>query len=94
MAYQNIINKIAFGVLNKKPQIPDYHLMVGTAEVLGEVPLLVPQGKIPVEVAKALETMSKADNETIVSAIQNNTLEINDFNGNTAIIGSVIGGVR
>ena len=94
MSYRKILNGIALGVLLKAPEIPDYHLMVGTAEHLDSVPLLINQTKIPTKVAENLEKVNTLSNETIEQALAAGTLEINDFNGNTAILGSMIGGVR
>ena len=94
MNYRGIINGIAFNVLTKPVEIPDYHLMVGTAEELSEVPLLIKQTKIPTKVAQNLEKLDTLSNETIENAIANNTLEINDFNGNTAILAGMVGGAR
>ena len=92
MEYRKTINGIARGVLIKPPQIPDYHLMIGTAENMSDIPLLISQTKIPSKVAENLETLNKLSNEEMTQAIADGILEINDFNGNTAIIGSMIGG--
>ena len=94
MEYRNILNNIARNVLLKNPDIPDYHLMVGTAERLDGIPLVINQTKIPTKVAQSLEQLNTLNNEQIEQAIADNILEINDFNGNTAILGSLIGGVR
>lgn len=92
--YRSILNGIALNVLIKPPEIPDYHLMVGTAEHLDGIPLLISQTKIPTKVAESLEKVTTLSNDSIEQAIADNTLEINDFNGNTAILAGVIGGVR
>lgn len=94
MNYRKVINGIAFNVLTKPVEIPDYHLMVGTAEDLSDVPLLVKQTKIPSKVAQNLEKLDTLSNEQIENAIANNSLEINDFNGNTSILAGMIGGSR
>lgn len=94
MEYRRVINGIALGVLLKNPEIPDYHLMVGTAEHLDGVNLMISQTKIPQKVADSLEKVSTISNDEIELAIANNTLEINDFSANNAILGSMIGGVR
>ena len=94
MEYRRVINGIALNVLIKPPEIPDYHLMVGTAEHLDGIPLLVNQTKIPSKVAENLEKVNTLSNDTIEQAIANNTLEINDFNGNTSVLAGLMGGVR
>ena len=44
--------------------------------------------------AKQLQTYETMSNEDIENAIADNMLEINDFNGNTAVLAGLIGGVR
>lgn len=92
MDYRKIVNGIAVRQLIKSPDMPDYHLMIGTAEQLDNVSLLIPQHKVPSEVAKGLEKLETISNETIEQAIINGTLEVNDFNYNNAVIAGMIGG--
>lgn len=92
MEYRKMLDRIALGVLLQNPDIPDFHLMVGTAEDLSSQPLLIPQHTIPKEVAKSLSNLNTLSNENIINAINDGVLEVNDFNGNTAVIGGMIGG--
>ena len=92
MSYRKILNGIAHKVLKKRIAIPDYHLMVGTAEQLAPQTLRIPQQKIMKGVADNLKNLETLSNEEITASIQNNTLEINDFNGNTSLIADMIGG--
>ena len=92
MGYREILNAHALGVLLNSPDIPDFHLMVGSAEELESLPLLIPQHKIPKEVADNLSKMDSLSNDQITNAIASGTLEINDFNGNTALLAGMIGG--
>ena len=94
MGYRTIINGIALKVLINPVDIPDYHLMIETAEKRESVPLVISQSKIPRKVAESLEKLETLSNDTIEQAIAENMLEINDFNGNTAIISGMIGGAR
>ena len=94
MGYRTIINGIALKVLINPVDIPDYHLMIETAEKRESVPLVISQAKIPRKVAESLEKLETLSNDTIEQAIADNMLEINDFNGNTAIISGMIGGAR
>lgn len=93
MGYRTILNGIALKVLTNPVDIPDYHLMIGTAENRSSVPLVISQTKIPSKVAESLEKLDSLSNESIEQAINDNMLEINDFNGNTAILAGMIGGV-
>lgn len=92
MEYRQMLDSIALSVLNRTPDIPDYHLMVGTAEELAPLPVLIPQHEIPKEVANSLTQLNDLDNETITQLIEQQSLEINDFNGNTALLAGMIGG--
>lgn len=94
MSYLRTLSAIAYKVLPTVPDMPDYHLMVGTAERHDSIPLVIPQAKIPKTVAEQLVTYETMSSEEITEAIANNTLEINDFNANTAILTGLIGGVR
>lgn len=91
--YRSIINAFAFGVLYQNPDIPDYRLMVGTAEDLTPQPVLTEQAQIPKEIATQLHKYEDMDDEQTYNAIANGILEVNDYNGNTAILAGKIGGV-
>ena len=90
--YRAVINGFAFGVLHKNPDIPDYHLMVGTAEDLSPQPVLIEQATIPKEVADQLHRYDGMTDEQTYYAIANGILEVNDYNGNTTILAGKIGG--
>lgn len=92
MEYRQTLDRIALSVLNRTPDIPDYHLMVGSAEELASLPVLIPQHEIPKEVAHSLTQLNDLDNDTIEKLIDEQSLEINDFNGNTALLAGMIGG--
>ena len=90
--YRNIINAIALRQIIKPVEIPDYHLMVGTAEELAPLPVLIPQHEVPKEVAQSLTKLNDLDNDTVAKLVDEQSLEINDFNGNTALLAGMIGG--
>lgn len=94
MSYRKVLNGIAYKVYKKPVEIPDYHLMIGTAEHLDEIPLLISQAKIPSKVAKNIEKIETVTGGDIEQAIADNILEVNDYNGNTAILAGMIGGVK
>jgi len=94
MEYRKVVNGIALNVLLKNPDMPDFHLMVGNAEHLDGVNLMINQTKIPKKVADSLEKVNTLSNEKIEESVANNMLEINDYSSNNAILGSMIGGVR
>lgn len=90
--YKGILNRFALNTLIKNPNIPDFHLMVGSAETLAPLPLLVyEKAKVPNEVVQIMKETSDTDSDIIADAIANNTLEVNDLNWNIALIGSGLG---
>ena len=91
--YRAILNAFALNTLTKAPNIPDYHLMVGSAEELSGLPTLVPNSYVPSQVIEMQADVSKLTDEEIAQALENNVLEVNDLNINIASIGAGIGGV-
>lgn len=90
--YRGVINQFARNTLIKAPNIPDYHLMVGSAETLAPLPLLVyATSKIPTQVVENMNDMKDKTSEEIAEAIANNNLEVNDLNWNLALLGSGLG---
>lgn len=90
--YKNVLNQFALNTLIKKPNIPDFHLMVGSAETLASLPLLVYENaRVPVEVVQVMNDAKEKTSEDIELAIANNNLEVNDLNWNLALIGSGLG---
>lgn len=88
MAYRQNLDRFALQSVNKMPNIPDYHLMVGSAEDLGSLPLLIyKNASVPKEIAENIQTMQNLNSDDIAEAIANNTLEVNDLNGNMAFLG-------
>ena len=90
--YKGVINQFALNALIKKPNIPDFHLMVGSAETLAPLPLLVyASAKIPSQVVDNMNDMKDKTSDEIAEAIANNNLEVNDLNWNLALLGSGLG---
>lgn len=86
--YRQILDGFALNSLTKLPSIPDYHLMVGSAEDLTSQPLLVyKNANIPTEITKNMATMANLTNEEIAEKIADGSLEVNDINGNIASLG-------
>lgn len=79
MAYKQTLNAFALKQLHKPVQIPDYHLMVGSAEQLEPLPIMITKNYVPKEVVIKQADISKLNDEEIASAIENNSLEVNDL---------------
>lgn len=93
MGYRRFLNCIAKKELVKKPEIPDFKLMVGEAENLTPLPLVIYKKGIPKEVAPIVGNVAQLSSEEIAKKLSENTLEVNDMCGNVATIGSALGGV-
>lgn len=91
MALNQNMNAHALGVLINPIDIPDFHLMVGSAEFLGSFPIMIYRDYLPNEVVKNLQQFSEMTNEDIQQAIADNVLEVNDLNGNTSLLGDGLG---
>ena len=90
--YRGTIDRFALNTLIKAPNIPDYHLMVGSAETLAPLPLLVYENaKVPTEVVNNMNDLKSKTSEEIAEAIASNNLEVNDLNWNLALLGSGLG---
>ena len=89
MYYRGIMNRIALQQLATVPDIPDYHLMIGSAEQLASVPVLIYQTVVPPE-AKAL--IPPASREEMDTPLNGTTYTTDDFINNTFYLGNPIDG--
>lgn len=86
--YKQMLNKQALKNITKLPQIPDYHLMVGSAENLSPLPLLLySSATIPQAIIENMEQYKNMDNSKIEEMINNQQLEVNDLNWNIGSLG-------
>ena len=91
--YRKILNAHALKHITKAPNIPDYHLMVGSADELSGLPTLVNTNYVPDAVRVMTADVNKLTDEEIAQALESNRLEVNDFMENVASIGAGLGGV-
>lgn len=91
--YRQILNAHALKNITKMPNIPDYHLMVGSAEELAGLPTLIQTNYVPDSVKAMTADVNKLTDEEVAQALENNMLEVNDFMDNLAAIGAGLGGV-
>ena len=71
----------------ESPDMPDMRLMIGYTEDLNSIALKIPQTKIPKTVAKSVKQLSDSmDNDTLMSAIANGAIEVNDVSTNIAML--------
>lgn len=92
MNYRSVIDRYALNSLLKLPQIPDFHLMVGSAENLDGIPLLVQKNSaVPHAVAENIKEQSKSTNDELQQKIADNSIEVDDLNFNIATIGDSLG---
>lgn len=91
--YRKILNAQGLKNLSKLPQIPDYHLMVGSAENLGSLPIIVYEKGIPKEVSVMVQNMSEISDQEMAEKLTAGEISINDMMANTSTIMSGLGGV-
>lgn len=90
--YRQVLDKFGLQSLVKQPNIPDFHLMVGSAENISPLPLfIVNTYKIPTQVVNNMEALKDVSSDEISKAIADNNLEVNDLNWNLALIGNGLG---
>lgn len=90
--YRGMLNGFALNTLQKMPNIPDFHLMVGRAETLAPLPLMVyEKAVVPSLVVQNMNEIKNKTSEEIAESIANNELEVNDMNWNLALLGSGLG---
>lgn len=87
MSYRQTLNAFAMKSLQKPIEIPDYHLMVGTAECLDPLPVVLTKQYVPSEMVVKSAELSKLSDEEIEKAINEQQLEVNDFNINLLTLG-------
>ena len=90
--YRGILDNIGYHTRVKRPEIPDYHLMVGTAENLASVPLILYNdfyANIPEPLQKPLEQMKAED---VAQKLDGTTFTVNDFVNNDFFLGDAVGG--
>ena len=87
MAYRQTLNAFAYKQVTKPVHIPDYHLMVGSAENLNPLPIILSKQYVPSEVAIKQAQLNKLSDEEIEKALSTNALEVNDFNLNLITLG-------
>lgn len=89
MSYRQQINKHGLRALNKAPNIPDYHLMVGSAEDLSSKPLVLYEKALPDNVGNMVRaSQALKEDENLQEKLNTNVLEVNDIMGNISLIGS------
>ena len=92
MQYRQVLDRFALNNLIKKPNIPDFHLMIGTAECLDGQPITVyEESKIPAYLMQNYREVKELNSDDVALSIANNSLEVNDLNWNVALIGSGLG---
>lgn len=89
--YRSVLNAIALSQVATVPNIPDFHLMIGSAECLESLPLLIyKNASVPTAVVDNMSKISDLSNDEIAQKIADGSLEVNDINLNLATIGGGI----
>ena len=89
-SYRQMINGFGLLALGKPCQIPDYHLMIGTAEDLSSQPIMIFEDAMPKQVASMLPDIRDMDYEDVQSDLASGKLTIDDFFTNVYPLGDPI----
>ena len=88
--YRPYVNAHGLSQLIKKPDIPDMRLMVGSAEELEPLPLMIYADLGPRQAPAVMQTYDSLSIEDVQEKIGSTSLTIDDFPGNTLYLGDPI----
>lgn len=88
--YRNIIDRQALNIVSKSPQIPDNKLMVGNAESLHSLPILVFADYMPSQTSAILPNTADLSYEEVQQQLASGQLTIDDFFANVYPLGNPI----
>lgn len=88
--YRSVVDAIALKTLQKRNDVPDYHLMVGDAEDLSSKPIMIFEEFMPKQTAKYLPNTSEMTYEDVQQNLASGKLTIDDFFANTYSFGDPI----
>lgn len=87
--YRGMMNRFALNTLIKNPETPDFHLMVGAAEDLAPMPLMIYKDVTGVEVKPLIPDAKRED---VDLSLQGTTYAQSDFPNNIFWLGAAIDG--
>lgn len=88
--YRPYVNAHGLQQLLKNPDIPDMRLMIGSAEDLEPLPLLLYANLSPVQAPAVMQTYDNLSIEDVQEKIGATSLTVDDFPGNTLYLGDPI----
>lgn len=91
--YRKIINQFGLQQLTRNISIPDFHLMVGSAEYLASMPVLVYNDYLEAIPEPLQKPITDLNYEQAQAGMTNGELTVDDFVSNTFYIGSPLGEV-
>lgn len=89
--YKTYANAFALKQLIKKVDIPDMKLMIGSAECLEPLPLLIYKDLGVKQASAVMKPYNQLTYEEAAETLQGGGLTVNDFPGNTLYLGDAIG---
>ena len=90
--YKNVLNAIALSQMPLVPDIPDFHLMVGSAEELAPLPLLIYQQYHNYNIKPLMEPTNNLSKEKVDLPLEGTEYTVDDFVTNTFYLGNPIDG--
>lgn len=91
--YKPIVNAFAFDQLNRPIHIPDMRLMVGCAECLEPLPLLIYKDVGPTVQSAVMKPYNELTLDEAAEKLQGTSLTTDDFPGNTLYLGEAVAAV-
>lgn len=88
--YRPYVNAHGLAQLIKQPDIPDMRLMVGSAEELEPLPLMLYADLSPRQAPIVMKTYDNLSIDDVKQKIGSTSLTIDDFPGNTLYLGEAI----
>ena len=90
--YRGILNRIAYNQLTLSPDIPDFKLMVGSAENLNPLPTLIYRDYYGEQAKALIEPMKNLKAEQVDPQLVGITYTPDDFVNNTIFLGDPVAG--
>lgn len=90
MGYRGMLNAHAKACLPQVPDIPDCNLMVGSAELLAPLPVILYKNAIPPQAIVAAKNLKDLTHEEVVAGMHAGVLSIDDFPSTSYYLGNPV----
>ena len=80
-------NKHAMGLIKTRPDIPDQRLMVGSAECLSRMPVVIYKKAVPKEAVPLVDHFNNLSYDDVQKGLLQGSLSYEDFPGHVLYMG-------